>query len=266
MNLFKHEIKSYWKNLLFWSIGMLAMIGGGMIEFTGYYNAESHSMTEFIKRLPKAFLALFGMVNMEISSLAGYYGMLHLYLLIMGSIYAIILGAGILAKEERDKTSEFLMTKPVTRSWVLFYKLLAGVVYILAFAFVDYIISILFITRVAPKENVAFELFLLVFSMTMVMLAFFSIAFGCSAVMKDNRKSSNIMISFVSASYLASVYMDLVSKSEWMRPLVLFKYFLSNQIFADKTLDLVYIGCCVGWIIVGLTMAFIGYPRRDLRL
>jgi hypothetical protein len=33
MNLFLHELKQYWKVLLFWSIGILAMIGGGMGKF-----------------------------------------------------------------------------------------------------------------------------------------------------------------------------------------------------------------------------------------
>jgi len=266
MNLFKHELRAYWKNLLFWSIGMFAMIGGGMIEFTGYYNAESTAMTEFMKRLPKALLAMFGMVNMEITSLSGYYGMMHFYLLLMGSIYAIILGSGILAKEERDKTAEFLMTKPVTRSWVMFYKILAGFMYILAFAVIDYVISIIFIMDVAPKENVSFELFLLVASMTLIMLAFFCVSFGLSGVMKDNRKSSNIMISLMSASYLVSVYMDMVQKTDWMRPFVIFKYFQTNQIFMDRALEPMYVGCCVVWICIGLAMAFIGYPKRDLRL
>jgi ABC-2 type transport system permease protein len=259
-------MKAYWKNLLFWAIGMFAMIGGGMVEFTGYYNAQSPVMNEFMQRFPKALLAMFGMLDMEITSLSGYYGILHFYLLIMGSIYAIILGAGILAKEERDKTAEFLMSKPVTRSQVLFSKLLAGVVYILAFALIDYVISIAFIRDIAPKENVSFELFLLIASMMLIMLAFFCLSFGLSALLKDNRKSSNIMISLLSASYLVSVYMDMVERTEWMRPLVIFKYFSTNQIFADGVLEPTYIGCCIGWILVGLAMAFIGYPRRDLRI
>lgn len=266
MNLSLHEIKSYWKNLLFWSIGMFAMIGGGMIEFTGYYKAESSAINDFMNKLPKALLALFGMVNMEITSLSGYYGMLHFYLVIMGSIYAIILGAGILAKEERDKTAEFLMVKPVTRAWVLFYKLMAGIVYILAFVVVDYVISIAFITEIAPKENVALEIVLLMASMTLIMTAFFCVAFGLSGLMKDNRKSSNIMISLMSASYLVSVFMDMVEATDWIRPFVLFKYFPTDVIFKTQTLSFTYIGFSIVWIIIGLAMAFFGFPRRDLRL
>jgi len=70
----------------------------------------------------------------------------------------------------------------------------------------------------------------------------------------------------MSASYLVSVYMDMVQKTDWMRPLVIFKYFQTNQIFADKLLEPAYVGCCFAWIIIGLAMAFIGYPKRDLRL
>jgi len=151
MNLFLHEMKSYWKFLLFWSIGIVAMIGGGMGKFTAIYGAPDSGIGEMMAKLPKAFLAMFGMVNLEMTSLTGFYGVIHFYLVIMGAIFAIILGAGILAKEERDKTAEFLMVKPVTRSWVLVQKLLAGIIYILAFVAIDYALSAVFISKVAPK-------------------------------------------------------------------------------------------------------------------
>ena len=118
MNLFLHEMKQYWKYLLFWSIGIVAMVGGGMGKFTALYDSSDTSITDVFNQLPKAFLAMFGMVNLEVTSLSGFYGVINFYLVIMGAIFAIILGAGILSKEERDKTAEFLMVKPVTRTWV----------------------------------------------------------------------------------------------------------------------------------------------------
>ncbi|TFG81396.1 MAG: hypothetical protein E4G74_04220 [Erysipelotrichales bacterium] len=266
MNLFLHEIKMYWRSLLYWSLGMIAMIGGGMIEFSGYYNSDSQVIAQFMDKFPKAFMALFGMVNLDITSLAGYYGILHLYLVIMGAVYAIILGAGILSKEERDKTVEFLMSKPVARSWVLFQKFLAGFVYILGFVAVDVFISLIFVAQAAPKENITNQMLLLSLSMILIMLAFFCVAFGLSAAMRDNRKSSGIMISFVSANYLISVYMDLVSNSDWLRPFVLFKYFPTDVIFKTMALDIQYVGFSLIWIIVGLGVAFIGFQKRDMRI
>ena len=266
MNLFLHEMKSYWKFLLFWSIGIVAMIGGGMGKFTAIYGASNSGMAQLLTQLPKAFLAMFGMVNLEVTSLAGYYGIIHFYLVIMGAIFAIILGAGILAKEERDKTAEFLMVKPVTRSWVLIQKLLAGLIYILAFVAIDYLISIVIIGKIAPKENISVELMLMMGSMLLVMLAFYCVSFGLSGALKDNRKASMIMISAMSASYIGSVVIDMLDHIGWLRPFVLFKYFPADLIVKNLTLESVYLGLAFLWILVGLAMAFVRFPRRDLHI
>jgi ABC-2 type transport system permease protein len=266
MNLFLHEMKMYWKSLLYWSIGIVVMVGSGMAEFTGYYNADSQAMAQFMSKFPKAFLALFGMVNLDVSSLSGYYGILHFYMVVMGCVFAVILGSGILAKEERDKTAEFLLAKPVSRTWVLTQKLLAGMVYVLAFVAVDTLVSLICVRMVAPKEDITHELILLVLSMTLIMTVFYCLAFGLSGILKDNRKASMYMISFLCGGYLGSVFMDLVDKSAWMRPLLLFKYFPTSEIFKTVSLEIEYLGLGFLWIGIGLAMAYIGYPRRDLRL
>ena len=266
MNLFLHEMKMYWKSLLFWSIGIVAMVGGGMGKFTALYGATDSSITGVLDKLPKAFLAMFGMANLEVTSLSGFYGMLHFYLVIMGAVYAIILGAGILAKEERDKTAEFLMVKPVTRSWVLGQKLLAGIIYVLAFVFIDYVVSVLFIAKIAPNENISAELGLMFGSMTLLMLAFYCFSFGLSGLMKDNRRASMIMISVMGISYIGAVMMDLFDGSGWARPFILFKYFPNDLIIKNSILEPLYLGLSLLWIGVGLAMAFIRFPRRDLHI
>jgi ABC-2 type transport system permease protein len=246
MNLFLHEMKSYWKFLMFWSIGIVAMIGGGMGKFTALYGTTDPNFIAMWSKLPKAFIAMFGMTNLEVTSLSGFYGVLHFYLVIMAAIFAIILGAGILAKEERDKTAEFLMVKPVTRSWVLIQKLLAGLI--------------------APKESISTELALMIGSMTLVMLAFYCVSFGLSGALKDNRKSSMIMISVMGASYIGSVVIDMVDNIGWLRPFVAFKYFPPDLVIKNLTLDPVYLGLCLLWILIGLALAFVRFPRRDLHI
>ena len=46
----------------------------------------------------------------------------------MATIHAAMLGATIIAKEERDKTAEFLFVKPVSRSKIISFKLLVALV------------------------------------------------------------------------------------------------------------------------------------------
>jgi ABC-2 type transport system permease protein len=266
MNLFLHEMKQYWKYLLFWGIGIVAMVGGGMGKFTALYDQGGESITDVFSQLPKAFLAMFGMANLEVTSLSGFYGVINFYLVIMGAIFAIILGAGILAKEERDKTAEFLLVKPVTRTWVLGQKLAAGLIYIVAFVGIDYLVSVVFIAKVAPNDDISKELFLMMAGLTLVMLAFYCLSFGLSGALKNNTKASMIMISVMGASYIGTVMYDMLENSEWMRPALIFKYFPNDEVIRNVALDPMYIGLTVLWILIGLALAFVRFPRRDLHI
>ncbi|MDP3442803.1 MAG: ABC transporter permease subunit [Ignavibacteria bacterium] len=266
MNLFLHEMKQYWKYLLFWSIGIVAMVGGGMGKFTALYDTSDTSITDVFNQLPKAFLAMFGMVNLEVTSLSGFYGVINFYLVIMGAIFAIILGAGILAKEERDKTAEFLLVKPVTRTWVLGQKLAAGLIYVLAFVGIDYLVSVAIIAKVAPNEDISTELFLMMVGLTLVMLSFYCLSFGLSGALKNNTKASMIMISVMGASYIGTVMYDMIENSEWLRPTLIFKYFPNDEVIRTLSLDPMYVGLTVVWIIVGLALAFVRFPRRDIHI
>jgi ABC-2 type transport system permease protein len=209
---------------------------------------------------------MFGMANLEVTSLSGFYGVINFYLVIMGAIFAIILGAGILAKEERDKTAEFLLVKPVTRTWVLGQKLAAGLIYIVAFVGIDYLVSVVFIAKVAPNDDISKELFLMMAGLTLVMLAFYCLSFGLSGALKNNTKASMIMISVMGASYIGTVMYDMLENSEWMRPALIFKYFPNDEVIRNVALDPMYIGLTVLWILIGLALAFVRFPRRDLHI
>ena len=44
-------------------------------------------------------------------------------MMVLGSIYAIVLSSNILLKEEYNKTAEYLLTRPLTRSEIFLSKL-----------------------------------------------------------------------------------------------------------------------------------------------
>ena len=75
----------------------------------------------------------------------GYFGLLYLYLVIMASIHAAMLGAAIISKEERDKTAEFLFVKPISRATIISAKLGASIVIVVIFNLVTLLSSIVFV-------------------------------------------------------------------------------------------------------------------------
>ena len=141
MNIFLKEMKSHRKSLIFWSIGVFLMVASGMVKYESL-SSSGQPMNEMLAGMPKSMLALLGIGDFDISTATGYYGLLFIYLLLMATIHAAMLGATIIAKEERDKTSEFLFVKPVSRNRVITAKLLAAFVNILILNLVTFVSSL----------------------------------------------------------------------------------------------------------------------------
>jgi len=72
-----------------------------------------------------SLLAAFGADLNSMSNVLGYYVTYNsIYLALLASIYSILLTSKIISKEENEKTAEFLLTRPVTRSEVFISKFL----------------------------------------------------------------------------------------------------------------------------------------------
>jgi ABC-2 type transport system permease protein len=132
MNIFLKELKSHRKSLIIWSVCVFLMVLSGMAKYEAY-STSGQSINDLIGSMPKSLRAIMGFVSGDLSKASVYFAMLYLYLLLMATIHGTMLGANIFAKEERDKTSEFLFAKPVSRSTVITAKLLAAFVNIIIF-------------------------------------------------------------------------------------------------------------------------------------
>src|SRR4051812_31654677 len=160
MNIFLKELKSYRKSLIFWSIGVFIMVASGMAKYEAY-SSSGQSINDLIADLPKSLRAVMGFGVVDLSKISGYYSLLYIYLLLMATIHAVMLGASIIAKEERDKTAEFLFVKPVSRNTIIAAKLSAAFVNIVIFNLITLVSSITLIEKYnSANEAVNVEIIL----------------------------------------------------------------------------------------------------------
>ena len=68
-----------------------------------------------------------GFSDVDVSKISGYYSILFVYILLMATIHAAMLGADIIAKEERDKTSEFLFVKAFIKKYHYYGKIIGSI-------------------------------------------------------------------------------------------------------------------------------------------
>lgn len=265
MSIFLRELKAHRWSLVFWSVGMIALVSSGMGKFAAY-EAAGQSVTKMMADLPKMVLVVFGMSGFDLTKASGFFGVLFLYIALMGTVHSALLGASIISKEERDRTSEFLFAKPITRSSVLTWKLLAGLANVVALNLVTSASSYYFVGYFGKGESVTKDITLLMVGLLFLQVIFFAIGALIAGVVRKPKSAPSIATSIMFGAFLLSYLVNLNTDLDALKYLTPFKYFDAAVLMADGKLDPVFIGLSV--LIVGLSVigTYHFYNARDLNV
>lgn len=130
MNIIKRELRSSVISIVVWSLAFFFMAYASIIKFDSILSTGPEVMA-LLDHMPRIVLALFNMVDLDLTSLPGYFAVVANILLIMASTHGLFLGIRLFAKEEQEKTADFLLTKPRSRNYIYLSKIMAGVLIVL---------------------------------------------------------------------------------------------------------------------------------------
>ena len=129
MILFKHELKKGWKSLAIWTIAISFFLVVCVFLYPEM-KGEMENMNDMFSSMG-AFTQAFGMDKINFGTWMGYYAIECGNVIGMGgAFFAAILAVTALAKEEKDRTAEFLLSHPVSRRRVITEKGIAVLVQI----------------------------------------------------------------------------------------------------------------------------------------
>jgi ABC-2 type transport system permease protein len=265
MNIFLKELKFHRKSLIFWSIGVFLMVASGMAKFEAY-SSSGQSINDLMADIPKSLRAVLGFSDLDLTKASGYYGMLFLYLLLMATIHAAMLGATIIAKEERDKTTEFLFVKPVSRSKIITAKLLAAFTNIVIFNLVTFVSSIILLGKYSDGEAVNGEIAILMASMFILQVLFMVIGSALAAVKKKPKTAASVATGILLLTYILSIVIDLNENIEGLRYFTPFKYFEAKNVMYGSGLDVIFVVISLILILSLLVVTYVYYKKRDLNV
>ncbi|WP_168123523.1 ABC transporter permease subunit [Paenibacillus sp. HB172176] len=264
MNLFWREMKASRKSLIIWIIAIAAMVGGGMSKYGGL-EGSGQTMNDLMADMPKAMKAIMGVGELDMATAGGYYGILFLYLIAMAAIHASMLGSNIVSKEERDKTTEFLLAKPISRSWMLTFKLLAASMNVVVINAAMLLSSFLFVTPYANGESVSREIGKLMLGMLFVQLLFLSVGAAIASVSKRPKRAVALSAGVMLATFLLSLAIEISGNIDYLSYATPFQYFDASGVIRYG-IDFVYVILSVILILISLLAAYIRYNRRDLTI
>jgi ABC-2 type transport system permease protein len=264
MNLFLRELRANRKALIIWSACMFLLVLSGMGKYTAY--SSSGQSNAVFKDLPYSVKALLGMGSFDVATISGYYAMLFLYIEIAAAIHAALLGSGIIAKEERDKTTEFLMTKPVSRNAVITFKLLSALINVSILNAVTFVSSIILVAAYNKGNAISSEIAWFMASMFLVQLIFLSLGAVLAAFMKSPESSGSLATGILIIALVISKITDLTDKVNILNVLSPFKYFSYMDIVNGNSLNLVIVMLSLALVAAFSIATYSLYAKRDLHV
>lgn len=264
MNIFSRELKAGRRALIIWCVCMALGVLSGMAKYTAYSSGGVSSRA--LMELPQSLRALLGMGSVDPTTTAGFYALLYFYLAIAAALHAALLGSGILGKEERDKTAEFLMAKPVSRTEVITAKLMAALVEVVIFNLVTAISSIGMVDAYNKGKDITGLIAVFMLEMLIVQLIFLSLGFMTAAAMKRPAKAGSLVSGIVVGTFILSEITSLNPKLDFLNIFSPFKYFSVSRIVDGGGLNpaIVCLSLLLAAAFTALTYRI--YPRRDLNV
>ncbi len=121
----RYTLRALRGQILGWGIG-IAALGLILIPFYDIFVDEQGQLMEMMESYPPEFLAFFGADLASIATPEGYLNMYGFSMLpVIGGIFAVIAGSGLLASDEESGRLDLILAYPVGRSGLFFGRLLA---------------------------------------------------------------------------------------------------------------------------------------------
>lgn len=261
MTLVRHELKQGRTAFLIWTAAI-----GGLLAVCVFLFPEMKGEMEGVSDIFSSmgsFTAAFGMDRLNFGTFTGFYAVECGNVLgLGGAFFASLCGAGILSKEEKERTAEFLLAHPVSRRRIITEKLAAVLVQVTAMNLIIYAVSVGAIAAVG--EAVPWkEINLLHLAYYLLQLELAGICFGISAFMRKGTVGTGLGIAAV--MYFLNLIANIAESAEFLKYITPFGFCEGADIVANGSLDgkLVVIGMAVG--LIGVTAAYVKYGGKDIR-
>ena len=251
------------KSMIIWGVCTLFMVAAGMSKYSAA-SQSGQSMNVLISKMPRIFQSLFGVGTFDLSTAFGFYCVLFVYLVMIVTIHASLLGATIISKEEREKTSEFLYVKPITRYFILTKKIQASFVVILILNLISLLSSLGFVQYFSKEAIDAGMIVKMMGGMLLLQWLFFTISLFCSALAKKPKTSPALASGVLLFSFLLYQLIMLDKRLDWMRVLTPYAYFNAANITSAEGVPLIYF-IITAFLMASLTIgSYKLYQKRDI--
>lgn len=263
MNVYWRELRSQRWSLLWWLLGLAFLLVASWAKFATL-SAPGTDVLKLLDSLPKSVQVIFGLSGFNLQTTKGYFGVIYYFTALMLAVHAVLAATDLVSKEERDRTSEFVFVRPVTRARVLTGKLLAGLTAVLLLNAATWGLSVALLREYGGAGQDVGYLPVAMLGLLGIQLFFFALGALVSGVNGRPKSSGSIATAFLLLTYLASVLTQFSDQLAFLKHFSPFSFFDAHQILADNSVDPLYGAITGGLVVVMVWIGYFSYGRRDL--
>lgn len=261
MNIFKFELKKGFRSTIIWTISLI-LIGAMFIALVPVFVEGKDQFMKMIESYPKELITALGFDIDNFTNL-GFFSYISNYIVLAASIQAANLGLGVISKEMRNKTMDFLMTKPISRTKILASKIIAGIV-LLLFTSIIYNVFSTILMLVVTNGDINIQTFILMNAVILFMqVMFFSLGILIATISKKIKSVVGISMALVMGLYIVSVLQKILDIN-FLKYITPFEFFNTTYIAYNGAYDIPLLIYSVIIIITIITISFIVYRKKDI--
>ncbi|WNS47070.1 ABC transporter permease subunit [Paenibacillus sp. MMS20-IR301] len=261
--MYLHELRSLRKSSILWTCAMTLLAAMFLLIYPSMVS-DAADFKELLGGYPASIRAMLG-INLDyITSILGFYSMVFAYITLCGAIQAMNLGLSILSKESRERTADFLLVKPVSRTKIVTAKLLAACTMIILTDIVFFAATYLIAGNVAAA-GYSHKLFLLLnLPLLFIQLIFLAAGAGISVFFTKLNNVLPLSLGTVFGFYMIGALLATGAEDGAARYLSPFKYFDSIYIMEHAGYELPYLLAGAVITAAAVTVSYRVYIRKDI--
>jgi ABC-2 type transport system permease protein len=246
MNIFLQELKMA-RTAMIWWIVALVMVTLMFVSIFPAFHHDIKASQNMLANFPPQIRNIFGLSLSTFFTFLGFYAYVLTYIGVAGAVQAMNLGLTMLGREVKNGTTDFLLTKPISRSRIFMTKLTAALV-VLCITNVVLICMTLFFANLFKVGDVNLTVFsLLAGSFGLVQLLFLAVGSLVSQLVRRIRSIISVSLGVVFSFFAISLLQGLTN-DEALRYVTPFKYFDHVKIVIDRQYDAPFV-----WVSVAST-------------
>ena len=262
-NIVRHEFKTHRRSLAIWSLSAAVVILFYMSVFPSFVQ-DAALLDKTMESFPPELLTAFGLNGVDLATVMGFFTFVYLFVQILLAIQAANYGFGLVSVEERERTADFLLTRPVSRRAILTGKLLAALGSLAATQAVVWAASFLCINIFRGEHPYDADLLIrMLLGLPLFQMVFFAVGLVVSLLVRRIRSVTPYSLGLVFGLYVLAAFGDMLGESgiEALSP---FKHFNPNYLVRHGHFETPLLWLSVAVVPIAIAASYRLYIRRDI--